>query len=232
MTAPNAHGPPLTDEELMQLLDGELDAGRREQVAAQVADDEEAQAKLSGLELVGELLREHAEADSRCDGIADAVLAELDQAETAEGGEAEVVPLPPRTERVEVPGPARVRAANDNTRSIFAIAAVAAAVAAGLFFWSRGGQDDIDLARRHRAVPPVAIAAGTGDQSAFPPTVWPSANSSAEADEGEESGIGVEVASVDFGGPSGSVFYVSTGADEETTTAVVWVTDDVTGEGP
>lgn len=230
---------PVSDEELMLLVDDELADERRAEVEQVLASDPEARAKLAGLEWVGEVLRERAE-DERADGIADAVMARLapeqgeaptDQA-SADEQPGEVVPL--RASRQQAPRPLdRPAAANDNARGIFALAAAAAAVAAGLYFWSRSGADDMSLEARRRAIPPNAIAAAEGESSgASAQPRW--LREAPEQDPpAEEPSAAVEVASVDFGSHTGSVFYVSTGPDDAaTTTAVVWVTDDVTGDAP
>ncbi|MBW2524651.1 MAG: hypothetical protein JRI23_10770 [Deltaproteobacteria bacterium] len=237
MSASKPMMPPVTDEELMRLFDDELGDERRAEVESYLAEDQDARDKLVGMDWVGDLLREQLADDERADGIADAVMASIDapaeapqEAEQSEDEVAEVIPLPSR--RREEPAPLdQPRAANDNAKSIFALAAAAAAVAAGLYFWSRGGADDADLARL-RAFPPSAVASHESVPSgeAVQPK-WP--HPAPVEEPAEEPSAAVEVASVDFGSHTGSVFYVSTGPeDEATTTAVVWVTDDVTGDVP
>ena len=106
-----------------------------------------------------------------------------------------------------------------------------AAVAAGLFVWSLIGSDEMELVRPRRGPPPSALAAAEGTETTAEPR-WPSA-AAEEGEPDDEPGAAVEVAAVDFGSHSGSVFYVSTGPEHAaTTTAVVWVTDDVTGDAP
>ena len=240
MTAGSSLGPPVRDEELMRFLDEELDEERCAEVAARLEQDAEARDKLAGLDLAGELLREQAATDERADTIADAVMAKLEagegqEAEESSGHEgddtagADVVKLPVAPQRVDVPA-SGAQPANDNRWSIFGMAAAAAAVAAGLWVWSRSGADEMDLAGRQPTSAAQVAAADTDEATAAPRWPAPAAADTAEPDE--EATAGVEVAAVDFGSHTGSVFYVSTGPEHAaTTTAVVWVTDDVTGDG-
>jgi hypothetical protein len=239
MSATKPLGLPVSDEELMRYLDGELGQERRGEVEEQLAGDRDGRDKLAGMDWVGELLRERAAGDERADGIADAVMASLassssrdqESSEEDDAAAAEVVPLPTRkreaTQRVDQP-----RAANDNAKSIFALAAAAAAVAAGLYFWSRTGADDITVADGRPAPAATAVAAVQSEASTA--AASPKWSHPAPTEEPtEEPSAAVEVASVDFGSHTGSVFYVSTGPENAaTTTVVVWVTDDVTGDAP
>lgn len=232
MTTSSQFGPPVSDEELMRYLDGELDEERRAEVAGQLGESEQARAKLAGLELVGELLREQVAADDRAAGIADAVMAKLEAAAAEdESAGADVVELPVKQPRPE-PSPSLPQPANDNRWSIYGLAGAAAAVAAGLFLWSLTGSDEMELAGPRRGPPPSALASADGTEAMAEPR-WPSPAPVAEEESDDEPSAAVEVAAVDFGSHSGSVFYVSTGPEHAaTTTAVVWVTDDVTGDAP
>lgn len=223
-------GPRPSDEELMMLLDGELDEPRRAEVASWAGSDAELGGKLDGLGLVSSLVREGAGVDSRADGIADAVMAELESPRAASGG-AEVVALPTRAgRRGRWLGGAS--AANDNSRHILWMAGLAAAVAAGLFFWSRAGIKDMPLTDGSPATAGAsATAVALGPSGSGPEPKWlpPAATAEQGADEGATPVV--EVAAVDFGTNTGSVFYVSTGASQaNTTTAVIWVTDKVAGK--
>jgi anti-sigma factor RsiW len=198
------------DWALMRHLDGELDPDRAKELDALLAGDETARDKAAGLALVAELLRERVDADARADGIVDAVMARLDEAPSDES-EAEPVKAAPSSGRV-----ATDRPANDNARIIFTLATAAAAVAAGLFFWGTTEPDD-GVALAPPAEPPAELAPL--------PTFAEEAPATAEV-EAEEAPQPVEVAAVDFGSQSGSVFYVS---GQNAATAVVWVTG---GEEP
>jgi len=224
-------GPRASDEELMRLLDGELDQARRTQVLAQLDEDDELRGKVAQLGLVGDLLREHVDQDSRADGIADEVIARL-SAEPAQGKAGQVIELPLASRlRVNAPGRPNRVSANDNARSVFWMAGLAAAVAVGLFFWSRASLKDMSLAEGLTAGAKATAAAVAWQPSAtVPEPAWLSHPAATAADRDDDSSAAVEVASVDFGSNSGSVFYVSTGSSKTTTTtAVVWVTDGVPG---
>jgi hypothetical protein len=220
-----------SDEELMGFLDDELDEGRRAEIAAALANDVELRSKVAALGLVGELVRERVAEDERADGIADAVMARLE----AEGrGEGEVVRAPSSQRRAtrRLGSFIRSQPANENARSVFLMAALAAAVAFGLFFWSRAGLRDMPVGHGgpdHRSlVPPTAVAWEPGASAAEPKWLVPASSEPMAKDE--DTAAAVEVASVDFGSHSGTVFYVSTGSSQSsTTTAVVWVTDEVAG---
>lgn len=122
--------PTPTDLELMLWADGELEGEARERVAAYVAHDQAAQAKLAAMGLVGDLLREEARADTRADDLADLIMGRLlaeaqPEAPPAPAKLAEVIPLRPTPRRRTHPG-------------VWALAVGAVAAAAGLLLWSRG----------------------------------------------------------------------------------------------
>jgi hypothetical protein len=205
----------------MRYLDGELDEESAAEVAALLEHDADARDKLAGLALSGDLLRGLVEEDARGDGIADAVMIKVGVAAESQPPPRDhnVVALP-RREAAPSPGaPSSLRTpvsadkpANDNNaRLIYMIATAAAAVAAGLYFWSGRTPDETPTAS---APPPPAQTAEPAPKPAAPPA--------AEPEEAE----GVEIASVDFGGEqSGSVFYISAPEKGAAATAVVWVTD-------
>jgi len=235
-----------TDVELMSWFDGELEEARSAEVAQWAQQDERARDKLAGLQAIGDLLREDAEADNRADGIASEVMDRVRADDGQQQSTADVVPFPEPAEhdpeRVELQDTKlpRRKAGNDNARSIFALTAVAAAVALGLFFWGRNGPETAPVAEQgspNSATEAVAATAAVAQGPTLADNSVPAAsNTDLEADDGALAAAeisAVEVAEVDFGAHSGSVFYVSTGAGEaDETTAVVWVTDDVAGEGP
>jgi hypothetical protein len=211
----------------MQLLDGELDEARHREVASWLAADGEMPAKLETMALVGDVLRAEVDRDERADAVADAVMAKLVE-EPPVKQEAEVVSLASRRLRHY----AKAEPANQNARSIFWLAGIAAAVAFGLFFWSRAGLDRVDVASG-----PADGVASTASVAALDPAdssldpKWITAGPAAVAEVEEEPGHAVEVAAVDFGSHTGSVFYVSAGHSvAATTTAVVWVTDSGGGK--
>lgn len=217
----------------MLYLDGELEEALSAEVEQLLQQDEQAGGKLAALSLLGELLRESADRQVGADGIADAVMASV-EAEAGEGDDASgvddddlapVLPLPVRPRDKLPVSPAAP--ANDNSRSIFMLAAVAAAIAAGFFLWGRadtGSELAVTSANPPVATEPMQPALSV---AALEPS---QAAPAAPQPEPEEAGPGVEVASVDFGSLTGSVFYVSgkSGDDnrDATTTAVLWVTDD------
>jgi hypothetical protein len=209
------------DRELMRYLDGDLDEAPRLEMERALESDPDARAKLAGMALAGDLLREQVDADDRGDSIVDAVMAKLDatdagatkEAEKASEVAAEVAPdvVPFR----KMPA----KPANDNARTIWAVTGLAAAAAAALFFWGKT-EPDRDLAvapppATQQAEPPVAPPPEEAHASA-------EAREQADAEEAEEDRI--EVAAVDFGDRSGSVFYTSAGS-RTGSSAVVWVND-------
>jgi anti-sigma factor RsiW len=115
-----------TDLELMLWADGELTGEEHERVAAYVAGDETAQAKLAAMGLVGDLLREEAQGATGADDLADLVMGRL-EAEAPPEKLAPVLPLRPAA-------PARRR----THRGAWTLAVAAVAAAAGLLLWSRG----------------------------------------------------------------------------------------------
>jgi anti-sigma factor RsiW len=215
-----------SDLELMLYADGELEDERIADVEAFLAREPNARRKLTSLGFVSGLVRERAVASaSPADGIADALMAQI-TAEAGTNGVVHAVATPLR----EVPAPMKLapvaprptKAANDNSRGIFALAAAAIAAAAALMIWGRSAEVHPDIASN----PPTA------QTEARPLVVTPPAQIKvvepvADAD-GEH---GVEVAAVDFGARMGSIFYVPTGsAASNATTTVVWLNDEAAGE--
>lgn len=187
---------PPTDEELMLFVDEELALERRAEVEAHLTNDSACRRKVLALRLAGAVLREAADEAPFPDGIADAVMREVDA--------------------LDRPGARVVRLAaartTSPTRRIYTLAAAALAAAAALTLWARGGTDAVEpLAARP---PPVDVAASAREPREPRPLAAPS------SDEG-----GAEVAAVDFGARTGSIFYVPTEAAEPTVVAVVWISD-------
>jgi hypothetical protein len=199
----------IRDRELMRYLDGDLDEGPRRELERRLESDADARDKLAGLRLAGALVREHALADHRADSIADAVMGKLDalDEETAES-ERQLV-----AEREAPRKIATAKPANDNARPIWAVAALAAAAAAALFVWSKN-EPDRDLA----SAPTATSLPAEPSVPAPPPESHASAAETVQ-DEGDDD---IEVATVDFGDNTGTVFYASAG---RAPSAVVWVND-------
>lgn len=195
------------DRELMRLYDGE-----REGDLDISADDEQ---KLASLAAIGSFLRETADADTRADGIADAVMAEIAKDDASEKNERREQRSKSSDERGDV-RKLRSAPANDNARSIFAVAMLAAAAAAALFFWGRGQPGDLESARIPAAEAPVAAEM----PSRIDPRVAPAPTATAKRER-----RGVEVASVDFGAQHGSVFYTD-GEDAASGATVVWIHEE------
>lgn len=197
----------IDDRQLMRLLDGDLDDQAAAELEARLESEPDARAKLQGLRAVGTVLREIVAEDNRGASIADAVIAKIGDDEGR---------------LVEPPASGKVSAltrtatpANDNARSIYALAGVAAAVAAGLFLWGRADTEPTALTLPAVEEPAPEVARAAPSQPATEPD--------APQDEGDAEPA-VEIASVDFGAQSGSVFYIS-GNKAAASTAVVWVTD-------
>ncbi|MBI4705290.1 MAG: hypothetical protein HY744_29640 [Deltaproteobacteria bacterium] len=226
MTSPSDTTGRPTDEELMMLLDGELDATRGAEVEAYAARDPEARAKLAGLRLAGDLLREAAARDARADGVAEAVMAAIaaQPGPAATGRGAEIIDLAARRAERDGRREPEGRKRRAGVQRYLALGAVAAAAAAGLMVWTRLRPEPGEPAAVATAVP-ATPSSGLGVPGV---SAW---RRLAAAELARDEGPAVEVASVDFGSRSGSVFYVSTGpGDTGPTTAVVWVTDVATGE--
>lgn len=209
---------------LMQYFDGELDDATAAAFAAEMSEDDSD--KLACLALSEELLLESIDADPRGDGIADWVIGKIDseaQVLQIQGSESQdhdqagddavarpdqpgqVVPLVPNHQPMVQP-PGRLpqgKPANDNARSIFALAAAAAAVAAGLFFWGRSE--------------PTDMASG--------PTITPPAATVSKKMASKKKSREEPVVEVDFGSQQGSVFYVDGEKGAASMSAVVWITD-------
>lgn len=229
-----------TDLELMMYFDGELPEPRRSEVAAFVAADTKGRAKVTGLQIAAGILRAQAEGLTEADQIADRVMA---RARAENGHHAKVIPFPVQTAQPNVASmvhfpPQATRPANDNRRRMFTIGAIAMAAAAGIAVWTQVGS----FGGSSPNGPTAQMGAGSEGKSApalvteiaRSPSATPSMEvESAVVDRPEEEEHGVEVAAVDFGNRTGSIFYVPTGAvaAHQTTTTVVWVSDDA-GDKP
>jgi len=240
----DAGSPAIGDLELMRYLDGELDDPERSELEAELAADERAAAKLGGLEQLGDFLREAVAADERGDSIADSVMAAIEAgAEAGDDDEsgADVIELrrtgEPKLDPVDgdqvavdqvvgdqVVGARVAQPANDNSRLIYSVFAAAAAVAIGLFVWGTTGPDAETVAMTDRPAAATEAAAPEASPAAKAAEGARAKAASEAAAEDEDEPV-VEIAAVDFGAQSGSVFYVSAGKNAAGSTAVVWVTD-------
>jgi anti-sigma factor RsiW len=210
---PRAESDDLDDVLLMRLIDGDLDPTEKTEVRSRLEASPAAERKLASLLAVGEALRAEAlraetdNADPRIDAIADAVMASLAD-EPHDSEEADTRQKRRTQHRHEA------TAANDNARSIFAVAGLATAAAAALFVWGRSETAELDLVKA-----PVPEAPLVAEMSAGLAVPAPAASESSGLAPGE---TGVEVASVEFGSEQGSVFYVP---GDGAATAVVWIND-------
>lgn len=217
-----------TDQELMLYADGELGDERRAEVETHLASDETARRKLWGLRTTGDLVREAALELSAGDAIADAVMSKIGAESKPNGAhveapskQADIIRIGERRPAALGKVPAK-RAANDSARSIWMLTTVAVAAAAGMMIWGRmEAAPTVDRSRTASTVEVVAPVEAPNPLAAEQPSLTP---------DGELE-MGVEVAAVDFGARTGTIFYVAgdQGASSPTTT-VVWLADDVAGE--
>jgi hypothetical protein len=228
-----------TDLELMMFTDGELDPDRAAEIEAILAGPAagEARAKVAGLRAVSRAVAEEAWPEAGPD-LAGDIMARLEAEPPAPAAAPEAPvkdrpkPAPEREAAPVVPLPRKpdakplsAGAANDNGRLIYALALGAAAAAALVFAWGRGGDESPQgpVAR----IDPTAVAADPDPPASLERTA-PIAPSPAPAAPDEA--YGVEVAAVDFGARSGAIYYVPAvdgdGAADNAVTTVVWLTDD------
>lgn len=220
-----------SDLELMLYADGELDAERHAEVEAYLARNAAASSKLAALGMASSIVHEGAlSVNPKADGIADAVMAQI--AAEASRSAAPLAPSLPSTKTAPAPAPApapagrllrerRGKPANDNSRGIFTLAAFAVAAAAGLMLWSRA---DMQAPPHAKGTPETTI------QETAPPAPDNAAELPQEKTDKDDEPA-VEVAAVDFGALTGTIFYVPTGAAaSNATTTVVWLNDESAGE--
>lgn len=216
--------PRPTDMELMLYVDGELDEERIADVEALLKESEGARRKVTALRYASGMVREHTMAAAPAIDVASSVMAKIEAGEASEadppaknGAGVDMAPVRlPRSSTKD----SRPAAANDNSRSIFTLAAIAVAAAAGMMIWGRMGEAPV---RPTASVPVMTQEAAPEAQVRAPAP--PAEPSTSEGDDEH----GVEVAAVDFGAHMGSIFYVPTDATAGATTTVVWVDDDVAG---
>jgi hypothetical protein len=238
-----------SDIELMQYFDDELEEPRRSAVAAFVGADPRARNKLAAMSITSAVVRNEAESlfphrrspssSHTAESIADLVMAKIAASSPPQAAPvyppAQVIAFPAREaapgqaapgqaapgQAVLAPRQARP-AANDNGRRILgAIAALAVAAAAGLAIWSRLGTESTAPSRNM----PIASHTSPSTQPSLRSTEpeLDAAAVTAEADTEH----GVDVAAVNFGARTGSIFFVPSGSIEaKRTTTVVWLADD------
>ncbi|MDI1481941.1 hypothetical protein [Polyangium sp. y55x31] len=226
---------PPTDLELMMYVDGELEGERLREVRLALSRDSVLRSKVAALSLTSSIVRENAESDI---DLADGIMARIaaDKSTTHDARDAAPAPLDAPVERKDAevkpllrPGLGKTAAksapSNDNSRGIFALAAVAVAAAAGLMIWGR-----MDVGTPHPQGAPVAAVTTPAELPAAPaPTPSEAPRAASDADDGDAE-PGVAVAAVDFGAKIGTIFYVPTeAATSNHTTTVVWLADDSAG---
>lgn len=125
-----------TDMELMLYVDGELDDARRAEIEAHLEQSESGRRKTSALRIGSGMVREHALEQAKDFDIASAVMAKIDAvASDTEKSSAQQERAGAEVIEIGARRPAAVdrpKAANDNSRSIFTLAAIAVAAAAAL----------------------------------------------------------------------------------------------------
>ena len=211
---------PPSDLELMLYADGELEEPRLAEVEAYLSRPGPARTKIRALDLASALVRESAPAPA--DGLTDAIMARIQAEGAAQPAPVKLATVHALPVRATLPRSAS-KPANDGSRGIFTLAAVAFAAAAGLMLWGKA----------HLAQDPQAhlrpIPAQTPAQTSAVARVEPPAPAR-PVDAAEDDDHGVEVASVNFGSRTGSIFYVPKGvAASNATTTVVWLNDDAAG---
>jgi hypothetical protein len=153
-------------------------------------------------------------------------MAKIEAGEGSSGATDSAAKSPIDLNKARLANAARQPAANDNSRSIFTLAALAVAAAAAMMIWGRMGAEPTQSA--DVSTPSVTKEAPAEPAPAEQPKP-PAEPSEPQAAESEPE-HGVEVAAVDFGAHMGTIFYVPTGATaSSSTTTVVWVDDDVAG---
>jgi hypothetical protein len=206
----------------MAFHDGELDVAHAAEVAGWVRHSSSARASLAGLAQLGELVRIAADARTgqAADGLADAVMAEIEQSERPRAtAQPSRLRSPPRgrTDRLVLRAPpvadARLPGAG-RARRVLRLApwlGALSAAAAGVL---------LVLSAR-----PPALESSSGIRDAAPPrnASYVAASGPRAAIAEPEVAAGAAIEAIDLGAHVGSIFMVSEGAD---VTPVVWVFDD------
>jgi hypothetical protein len=208
----------------MMCFDGELDDARCRDVLALASTDTGRRSKLAALRIVSDVLRDQANAGPGGD-IADLVMARIareDHEPPSSTGSPESGTGSPESGEPSGRVPVHSPAANDNARGIFALAAIAVAAAAGMMLW---GRMDPEVTPPD-GPPPIAAVAPPSEPAVV--EVAPPVQEEASPDGEDEHGV--EVAAVDFGTRTGTIFYIpADAASSKHTTTVVWLADDLVG---
>ncbi|MDI3286508.1 hypothetical protein [Polyangium sp. 15x6] len=230
---------PPTDLELMMYVDGELEGERLHEVRLALSRDSVLRSKVAALSLASSIVGENAESGAAEIDLTDGIMARIaaDKSATRDARDAAPAPLEAPVERKEAevkpllqPGLGKAAAksapSNDNSRGIFALAAIAVAAAAGLMIWGR-----MDVGTPHSQGAPVAAVTTPEELPAAPAPTPAEAPRAAESDAQDgDAEPGVAVAAVDFGTKIGTIFYVpAEAATSNHTTTVVWLADDSAG---
>jgi hypothetical protein len=225
---------PPTDLEWMMFHDGELEPSRQAELQALLDGDEQAAAKLRGMNALTVFVRETA-GKAAMPELSEAIMQAVADFERAEAKtEPFVEPKLSPTKPAQTTKPAQVisltpkspaksaSAANDNGRLLFGLTGLAAAAAVALFVWGRSATD-APLAQ----VPSEPRVAADEVAAAEPaaPTLAAAPSKPVQQQEEDRGLPPVEVASVDFGSRIGAVYYVDEPRGGATTT-VVWLADD------
>lgn len=205
-----------SDQRLMELYDDELGPEEAAELEQRLADDPDAAAVVRGLEQVGSVLREAAEADGAlADDIAVRVMACIEAEESASS-------MGAPTGAGEAPGGVLV---TGRWRHAVPVVAGVLALAAAALLVARWG------APTHRSVIEGATAHPSA-QAMQPRHVDKPAAGATKAKPGgavaADSPPPVAIETVDFGSHDGAIFMVSAGSDS---TPVVWLTDEPAAAG-
>lgn len=168
-----------TQLELMAFFDGELDEARAEEVAAYLAENEDAAEMVAQLADLGDHVRAASSTQAPGVDIADDVMAAIDRVEAAARNAASMPPPPVRRTSL---APPKKRPSRLAPAAMGVMLALAAAVA----FWWRTEVPAVtsgQIASLHLPVPEVP------------------------ADDDRHDGA--EIDAVDFGGNAGAIFYVA-----------------------
>lgn len=206
-----------SDMELMLYADGELDEARKRDVETFLASDETARDKVATLDLAASLLRDGSAASSPSGSVADLVMAKVAaQGDAQSSAGAKVIPLRPRKPAVEAEAP-KSGMFGRSSRAVYYFATAALAAAAAMTLWARVDPE-------MPALPPTAAIgelprpAAQAEKPSAPALQAPSPEGDLD--------VGVEVAAVDFGSRTGTIFYLpGEGSGQVSTTTVVWVND-------
>ncbi|MDI1448240.1 hypothetical protein [Polyangium sp. 6x1] len=229
---------PPTDLELMMYVDGELEGERLREVRQALSRDSVLRNKVAALSLSASIVRENAESAASID-LTDGIMARIaaDESSTRDARDAApaLLEVPVERKGADVkpllrPGldkaASKSAPSNDNSRGIFALAAIAVAAAAGLMIWGR-----MDVGAPQPQGAPVAAVTTPAELPAAPAPTPAEAPRAADADAQDgDAEPGVAVAAVDFGTKIGTIFYVpAEAATSNHTTTVVWLADDSAG---